>query len=183
MSIRITGPDMAEVLRQLPDPKKAKLAAKSAINDGLAAGKAAAGQEVAADYNTGPRSAFKGSRTVKATNSRLKGHVNFNNPPQTLKKWGTDPKSRRKRKNPEVTGLVKRAGNAVYSGVFLGKSSGKTQAWIRVSNKRTDIRPVYGPSPSQLVRADRVQERYTKRANEQLQKRLKHHINYLMGQA
>lgn len=179
----IDGPDMKAILRRLPDEKDAKKAAYRAINRSLTAGRKAAGEEVARDYKISGGKVNKLGKFGKANSSNISGSITWRGPARPLEEWGTNPKNppKRRRKKP-LLGTVFRGSKTTFRGVFVGRSKGgKVRAYARTSKKRFPIKPIYGPSPASLVAAKLVQERFTKRATEMLEKRLEHEINYILS--
>lgn len=180
--ITIQGPSLPEILGNLFTEKEVKAASYRAINRSLIAGRKAAGEEVARDYNVTGGKVSKIGKITKANSGNISGKINWKGPAIELKTWGTNPGMRKKKKNPRVWGKVSKSTMAMYSGAFLGRASGKTRAFIRTSKKRFPIVPVYGPSLPQLVGAERVRKRFVDRSNEMLKSRLEHEFNYILSQ-
>lgn len=179
----IDGPDMKKLLKRLPDEKDARKAAYRAINRSLVSGRKAAGEEVAKDYKISGGRVNKLGKFARANPSNIEATITWKGPGLELKEWGTNPSNppKRRRKKP-ILGTVFRGTKTTYRGAFINRNKGgKVRAYVRTSKKRFPIRPVYGPSPAQLVGAKLVRERFTKRASEMLEKRLEHEINYILS--
>ena len=177
--ITIDGPNMRDIMRQLPDEKDARKAAYRAINRSLVSGRKAAGEEVAKDYKISGGKVNKLGKLSRANSSNIEAKITWSGPAIPLEEWGTNPKNppKRRRKKP-ILGTVFRSKKTTYRGAFVARyNSGKARAYIRTTKKRFPIRRVYGPSAAQLVAAKLVKERFTKRANEMLEKGLEHEIN------
>lgn len=179
----IDGPDMKAILKRLPDENNARKAAFRAINRSLVAGRKAAGEEVSKDYKITGGKVNKLGTFKKANTSNIEATITWKGPAIPLEEWGTNPSNppKRRRKKPLV-GKVFRGKKTTYKGVFVGKyNSGKARAYVRSTKKRFPIKRVYGPSAAQLVAAKYVKVRFIKRANQMLEKRLEHEINYILS--
>lgn len=181
--INIDGPDMKKLLKRLPDEKDAKKAAYRAINRSLVAGRKAAGEEVAKDYKISGGKVNKIGKFKRANSSNIEAEIKWAGPGLELKQWGTNPANPPKRRRTKpILGTVFRGTKTTYRGAFVNRNkAGKVRAYVRTSKNRFPIKPVYGPSPAQLVGARDVKERFIKRASEMLEKRLEHEINYILS--
>ena len=176
-------PNMREILRRLPNERDAKKAASRAINRSLVAGRKAAGEEVAKDYKISGGKVNKLGKLEKSNVGSLKASIKWSGPAIPLEEWGTNPKNppKRRRKKP-ILGTVFRGTKTTYRGAFIGRVyGGQSRAYVRTTKKRFPIRRVYGPSAASLVGARLVQERFTRRASEILERRLEHEINYILS--
>ena len=175
---------MRDILRRLPDEKDARKASSRAINRSLVAGRKAAGEEVAKDYKISGGKINKLGKLEKSNVGNLKASIKWSGPAIPLEEWGTNPKNppKRRRKKP-ILGTVFRGTKTTYRGAFIGRNrGGQSRAYVRSTKNRFPIKRVYGPSAASLVGARLVQERFTRRANEMLEKRLEHEINYILSQ-
>lgn len=161
--------------------KDVKKASYRAINRSLTAGRKAAGEEVARDYNVSGGKVNKTGKITRANSSNISGRVHWKGPAIELKTWGTNPGTRKKRKNPKVWGKVSKSRMTMYQGAFLGRVNGKTGVYTRTTKKRYPIKRVYGPSLPQLVGAEMVRKRFVDRSNEMLKRRLEHEFNYILS--
>ena len=181
--ITLDGPNMREILRRLPDEKDARKAAYRAINRSLVAGRKAAGEEVAKDYKITGGKVNKLGKFKKANSGNIEATITWSGPAIPLEEWGTNPKNppKRRRKKP-ILGTVFRGTKTTYRGAFIGRiNGGQSRAYVRTTKKRFPIRRVYGPSAASLVRAKLVKERFINRANQMLERRLEHEINYILS--
>lgn len=178
----ISGPNMKDILRQLPDENDARKAASRAINRSLVSGRKAAGEEVARDYKISGGKVSKLGKLDKSNPSNISAKITWKGPAIPLEEWGTNPKSppKRRRKKP-ILGTVFRGKKTTYRGAFIGRGGGRSRAYVRTTKNRFPIRRVYGPSAASLVGARLVQQRFVVRANEMLEKRLEHEINYILS--
>ena len=182
--ITLDGPNMRDIMRRLPDEKDARKAASRAINRSLVAGRKAAGEEVARDYKISGGKVNKLGKFDKANSNNISAKITWKGPAIPLEEWGTNPKNppKRRRKKP-ILGTVFRGTKTTYRGAFIGRNrGGQSRAYVRSTKNRFPIKRVYGPSAASLVGARLVQERFTRRANEILEKRLEHEINYILSQ-
>ena len=182
--ITLDGLNMREIMRRLPDERDARKAAYRAINRSLVAGRKAAGEEVAKDYKISGGKVNKLGKFKKANSGNIEATITWSGPAIPLEEWGTNPKNppKRRRKKP-ILGTVFRGTKTTYRGAFVARyNSGKARAYTRTTKNRFPIKRVYGPSAAVLVRARLVKERFTRRANEILERRLEHEINYILSQ-
>jgi hypothetical protein len=173
--IRVEIPGLQSVLRQIPDEKKARVILMRAINRTLPATRRAASVKVREDYVLKAKKITEVTKIIKANTSTLSGQLLWRAPMTNLKNFQV--KAPKKNPTTQILRAAVKKGNLVnYYGAFIGPNG---QVFKRVSKSRLPIKPIYGPSIAQLMRAEKVTSYATEVAQKTLFRRIEHEIGRL----
>ena len=177
--ITVTIPNLDTILRQLPDEKKARTVLMRAINRSATSGKTVASKAVRAEYILKAAKVKEATKVTKASTSSLESTIKWTGKQMNVADYRITPKVRpKKRSKRQMTVEVKKGSKATYKGAFIGKGG---KVFRRTSKKRLPIKPIYGPSVSQLMGADKVRTEIQKRTLEVLIKRVDHEVARMLG--
>jgi hypothetical protein len=173
--IRIEIPNLNDVLKQIPDEKKARTILMRAINRALPTTRKAASVKVRQEYYLKAKKITEITKITKATTSSLSGVLDYRAPMTNLKNFQV----KAPKKNPtkqKLRATVKKGGLVAYDGAFIGPNG---QVFKRVGKSRLPIKPIYGPSIAQLMRAEKVTTYASEKGSEMMFKRIEHEIGRL----
>lgn len=176
--ISVTIPDLASVLKRLPNEAKARTVLQRAINRSATSGKTIASKKVREEYVLKAGKINEATKIKKASSAKLEANITWRGPMVNLKNFKITPRTRPKRKSKrQMTAEVKKGKKSVYKGAFIGPNG---QVYRRLTKKRLPIAPVYGPSIPHLMGADKVRSEVQKRTLDVLIKRVDHEISRML---
>lgn len=189
MTIRVSvkEPKIQRAMQLLGDEKKVRRAAARAINRSLNAGKTAAIRAVPKEYAVKQKQVRQRITTSRAKENNLQAGVTWRGQSLNIADFRVRPGRPQPARRPILRAQVsRRNGFDPYQGAFLISTTRGMKAYRRTRDARADgtrypITGVWGPSIPQLVGAKSVREAVEERAREQLDKRLDHEIDRLLG--
>ncbi len=177
--ITVTIPNLDSILRQLPDERKARTVLMRAINRSSTAGKTVASKTVRKEYILKAGKVNEATKVSKASVSKLEASIKWTGKQVNIADYRITPKKRPKKQTKrQMTVQIKKGRKATYKGAFIGRNG---KVFRRLTKKRLPIKPIYGPSVSQLMGADKVRTEIQKRTLEVLVKRVDHEVGRMLG--
>lgn len=179
--------NIKEVLKKLPDEKKAKSAMMSAFNRAVGPARTTAAKETSSRYHV-TKQDVRNIDFVKRDRANTSITINWNAAQIPLDKFETTfPKTnhrfpeRGRANSPQVTTMIRRGGRRVrYNTSFVAKTRAGNAVYRRTKKTRFPIKRVLGPAIPQLMNSLQLQEKIINRTQPIIDKRLEHEINRML---
>lgn len=167
-----------EIFRNTPEQVPGVIS--RAINRAAHVAKAQATRSVRQNYNIKHGDVSKTIKVKTASPADLAASISSVGSPLKLMTFRVTPSSPKKVK--QVTVGVKKGSRKRIKGAFVTEmNSGHVNVFTRVSTSRLPIRGHYGPSVPQMIGNESVVSVVEDKAYNELDKRLNHEINRLIG--
>lgn len=172
--------NLIECAKNLLDDKDIKRAAKAAVKRAVTAARTAAAKEIRKDYTVKSAEVKINIRhKVTVTPEGICGAVIGEGARLKLDKF----KVFRNARSPMSVKVLKRKRAAKMRGLFFGHTTkGDEAPFLRTTKNRKPINMLYGPSLPEMMQNKDVLEFMAGVAQETLNKRFEHEINYRLSQ-
>lgn len=181
--IELTIPQLDKLQRMLSEiPEKIPIVTARAINRSAEAAKTQAGRSTRETYHIKQKDITSTMKVKKAYPADLSAEIKSVGSVLELMKFKVKAnKPLPTRGRYAVVSVKKGSSKPINGGFVVGMNNGHTNVFTRVSKKRLPIRGHYGPSVPQMLGNDNVTKAVEDKAMEELEKRLEHEIDRVLG--
>lgn len=161
---------------------KVPLALSRAINRSAAAAKSEATRQVRSQYTVKAGTVNQTIKVSRATPDRLEAKIESRGSNLRLIDFSVTPTKPSPRRRTATKAAVRRGAKKVISGAFVQRMpNGSAGVFRRTGKSRLPIEQLYGPAVPVMMNNDDVVKAVQERAEQQLESRISHEINRVLG--
>ncbi len=181
--INIKTDRMNEILGQFAGLKgKVPLALSRAINRSVSSAKSEAVRQARNAYTVKAATVRDTIRVSKASPNKLQAEVKSSGRSVRMYDFKVSPKNPSPRRRAPINVEIRRGSRKALKGAFVARmGNGTTGVFSRSSKARLPIEQLFGPAVPVMLNNDDVVNAVQERAEEQLERRIGHEINRVLG--
>lgn len=161
---------------------KVPLALSRAINRVTRSAKTEAVRQVRDEYTAKAGAINKTIKVTRANPNNLSAKIESRGSSMSLLDFRVNPKKPSPRRRSPITVEVRRGSKKPIEGAFVQRmGNGGVGVFARVGSARLPIRKLFGPAVPVMLNNDSVVEAVQRRAEEQLESRIGHEMNRVLG--